>query len=118
MALAYDVTGHPLLSEGAAALGPTELEANTRVAIALLLLDTFTIDPITQVDDFEQARNAIALQVSYQVESGMDAFIASEIMNGQRRTIFRGGQRRMSLTHGAAKKIATQLRPKPTSVLL
>lgn len=114
----YNVTGHPLLSEQAASLGSTELTAHTQVAIALLKLDEFPqIDQVTAAADYIQAANAVALQVSFQVESGIDAFFLANQTVGSRNMTFRGGSRRMPITHGIARKIANKLRPATSTVV-
>lgn len=112
----YDITNHPLLSDDAQDLGPTSLDAQGRVAETLLGLQDFTpFDATTQADLYARATDAVALQVSYQVEAGMDAFILTQLTKGGRSVAFRGG-RRMPIIHGLAKKIVSKIRPTTTSL--
>lgn len=107
----YDVTAHPLLSEEAQDLGPATLDAQARVAETLLgLLDFTAFDPVTQADQYARASDAVALQVSYQVEAGMDAFILANQAKGGRSQTYRGG-RRMPIIHSLAKKIVSKIKP-------
>lgn len=114
----YDVEGHPLLSEGAAELGPTQLEAHANLAEILLGFDTFTA--FTDTDPkYDKAAIAVALQVSYQVESGIDAFILIQQTRGSRSTTFRGAGRRgqrMVKVHPMAKQVFNAIRPRPEPV--
>lgn len=112
MANRYDISNHPLLSSDAQQLGADSLDAQARIAETLLGLLTFTaFDRLTQLDLYERATDAVALQVSYQVDAGLDAFILSELVKGGRQATFRGG-RRMPIIHGMAKKIVSQIRPR------
>ena len=114
MANLYDVSDHPLLSDDARLLEPNNLDAQARVAETLLGLLLFSpFNRITDADKYNRASDAVALQVSYQVEAGLDAFILSELIKGGRQTKFRGG-RRMPIIHGVAKKIVSQIRPRDT----
>lgn len=63
--MTFDVTSHSLLSDGAAALDPDTLAAHTRVAAAVLGLASATLTD----DEALLAADAVALQVSYQVDS-------------------------------------------------
>lgn len=112
MANLYDITGHPLLSDDAKELGADSLDAQGRVAETLLGLLAFT--PFDQTNDpanYARATDAVALQVSYQVEAGLDAFILMSLAKGGRSASFRGG-RRMPTIHGIAKKIVSQIKPR------
>lgn len=107
----YDVAGHELLSEDAQDLGPNSLEAQARVAETLLgLLDFTPFDKTTQADLYLRASDAVAMQVSYQVEAGIDAFIMLNLTKGGRTQTFRGG-RRMPIVHSLAKKIISKIKP-------
>lgn len=108
----YSVTAHPLLSDQAAALSGPELDAHARVAESLLGLDTFTpFDPIQKTDFYNRATDAVALQVSYQVESGIEAFVMSGESRGARRRSYRGGShRRMQPLHPTSRKIVSSLK--------
>lgn len=114
MANRYDITDHPLLSDDARDLGPNSLDAQARVAETLLGLLTFTaFSVVTQADLYSRAQDAVALQVNYQVEAGLDAFILMSLAKGGRSMSFRGG-RRMPTIHGIAKKIVSQIKPRDT----
>lgn len=116
MANLYDITNHPLLSDDAQALGATSLDAQGRVAETLLgLLDFTAFDQVTQADLYARATDAVALQVSYQVDSGVDAFILSQMTKGGRSITFRGG-RRMPIIHGLAKKLISKIKPTTTGL--
>lgn len=111
MAMLYDITAHPLLSDETNHLSETALSAQARVAETLLGLLKFTpFSPVSQPDLYSRASDAVALQVNYQVESGIDAFILSSMSRGGRANTFRGG-RRMPPIHGLAKKIVSSIRP-------
>lgn len=107
----YDITDHPLLTEEAAQLGPTELNAHARMAETLLGLLTFTaFDPTTDADNYARATDAVALQVSYQVEAGIEAFLTTSDRRGGRSKTFRG-RGRMPPVHSAARKIINAIKP-------
>lgn len=106
----YDVTDHPLLTDEAKQLGSETLEAQADVAeelLGLLLYPEFAAGSAK----YKSAQNAVALQVSYQVECGMDAFISASIARGARGNRFRGATR-MPLVHGQARRIVSRIRPK------
>jgi hypothetical protein len=63
--MTFDVTGHPLLSAGAQALDSAELAAHNRIAEQALGL----AGAVLEGDDAEAAKDAVALQVNYQVDS-------------------------------------------------
>lgn len=107
----YDVTAHPLLSDQAAALGPSELEAHARVAETSLGLLNFTAF-VDGTDKYDRATDAVALQINYQVEAGIEAFIMSGESRGARRRSYRGGSRkRMAPLHPMARKIVNAIKP-------
>jgi hypothetical protein len=107
----YDVADHPLLSEEAAQLGSLELGAQARMAETLLGLLAFTaFDPITDQDKYDRATDAVALQVSYQVAAGIEAFLSILDRRGLRIRHYRG-RGRMPPVHSAAKKIISAIRP-------
>ena len=107
----YEITNHPLLSEEALKLGATALDANARVAEMLLKLTTFAaFDANTSADNYNRATDAVALQVSFQVESGIDAFVLASWQRGGRGKNYRRGSRNMPVVHPMARKIATALR--------
>lgn len=111
MANLYDVTDHPLLSDDARLLDVDPLTAQARVAETLLgLLDFPPFDKVTSLDLYSRAQDAVALQVSYQVDAGLDAFILSQMTKGGRSLSFRGG-RRMPIIHSLAKKIVSKIKP-------
>lgn len=110
MASMYDVTGNALLSPEAAMLGPTELETFSRASEVLLGLNKL---PLFTGDDLERCKDAVAMQVSYLVESGIEGFILEELWRGARRATYRGGSRRMPPIHSAARKIISRIRPRP-----
>lgn len=109
MAVRYDVTGHPLLTGGAEGLGPTELAAQNRVAEILLGLWKFPV--FTDADKIDQAKDAVAMQVSYQVQAGVEAFVLSSLIRGNRDMNYRGGRRKMPPIHSAARKIVNTIKP-------
>lgn len=110
----YDIADHPLLSEEAAQLGPVELGAQARMAETLLGLLTFTVfDPTTQQDKYDRATDAVALQVSYQVAAGIEAFLTTSSRRGQRQNNYRG-RGRMPPVHSAARKIVNAIKPATT----
>lgn len=101
--MAYSINNHSLL---VGEYGQGELQAQQRVAEMLLGLSDvaeFTTNPKKQ-----QAEDAIALQVSYQKEMGIDAFAYYERVRGQRRDRYRG-TRRAPPIHPSARKIASKL---------
>lgn len=61
----FDVTEHPLLSTGALELSPDELDAHARIAEQLLGLAGASLTG----DEAEAAKDAIVLQVNYQVDT-------------------------------------------------
>lgn len=101
--MAYDITGNALLT---VTLGPTELAAHQQVASDLL---GFTA--VTEFTDEKKARaeNAMSLQVVYQVEAGINAFLLASERRGARWQTYRGGNRKMPPIHPLAKKLATAL---------
>jgi hypothetical protein len=107
----YDVTNHPLLSDDAKALGSESLEAHGRVAEQVLGLYNFTAFE-SGTDEYKSAQDAVALQVNYQVEAGIDAFVAASVSRGARSKTFRGGKR-MPMIHGMARRIVSRIKPKP-----
>lgn len=114
MANLYDITQHPLLSDEAQKLGIESLMSHARVAETLLGMLSFTpFDVVSQADLYSRASDAVALQVSYQVEAGVDAFILSQLIKGGRQTMFRG-KGRMPIIHGIAKKIVSSIKPRDT----
>lgn len=117
MANLYTIDAHPLLSQEAKTLGVDTLEAHARVAETMLGLLNFTaFDPVTDPDKYARATDAVALQVSYQVEAGMDAFVLSSHTRGGRTLTYRGaGVRRMPTIHSLAKKIVSQIKPKTST---
>ncbi len=104
MAVRYDITGHPLLSEAAAVLGANELEAHTQVAERMLGVLDLQEFPSTD-RRYDDLRGALALQVSYQVEAGIEAFILAEHVRGARRETYRGASRKMSPVHPQARRL-------------
>lgn len=107
----YDVAEHPLLSEEAAQLGSAELSAQARMAETLLGLLSFkAFDPVNDQDKYERATDAVALQVSYQVAAGIEAFLSILERRGQRIKHYRG-RGKMPPVHSAAKKIISAIRP-------
>lgn len=110
----YDVADHPLLSEEAAQLGPSELNAHARVAETLLGLLAFpAFDATTATDKYDRATDAVAMQISYQVAAGIEAFLANSDRRGQRTRNFRG-RGRMPPVHSMAKKIISAIKPATT----
>jgi hypothetical protein len=105
----YNVTGHPLLSQAVTDLGPDELTAHNEIAERLLgLLDIVEF----QVNDQRRtdAITATAMQVNYQVEANIEAFILAEHTRGARRLVYRGGQtRKMGAIHPMARRIVAAL---------
>lgn len=113
MANRYPIdNAHAMLSTAAKALGPTELATHSRIAETILGLLSFTaFDQTSSPDEFSRAQDAVALQVSYQVESGIDAFLLQNLGRGGRNLTFRGG-RRMPTSHPLARKIVQAIRPR------
>lgn len=110
----YDIADHPLLSEEAAQLGSLELGAQARMAETLLGLLTFpAFDQATQQDKYDRATDAVALQVNYQVEAGVEAFLTTSSRRGARGRSYRG-RGRMPPVHSAARKIITAIKPTVT----
>lgn len=108
----YDIADHPLLSEEAAQLGSLELGAQARVAETLLGLLTFTpFNQTTDQDKYDRATDAVALQVSYQVAAGVEAFMLINDRRGLRTKHYRG-RGRMPPVHSAARKIINAIKPK------
>lgn len=96
----YDVSGHPLLSPGAAALGRDELAEHNLLAEDLLSLAGTTFAD----EDAARATRAVALQVNYQVEQGVDAAVYDVTMVGSRMLNYRDG-----IVHPIALELATLL---------
>lgn len=112
MAVRYSVTNHPLLSERASRLAAPELEAHNRVAEILIGLWKFAaFTEVGDPDKFAQATDAVAMQVNYQVESGIEAFILSNLVRGKREFVYRNGRHRMNPVHSMAKKIVNAIKP-------
>lgn len=83
--MAWDLAGHGLLSPDAAALSPARLTEHTALAADLLALDAATYD-VTETQ--EQAKRALALQVSHQV-TAEGASALQSWSNGGRTRSFR-----------------------------
>ncbi len=83
----YPVNGHQLLSAEAAALADDALEAETRVAERLLGLrgTAFTGADVADAED------AVALQVSLQVASDPESYVAESVTRGSRSMSYRDG---------------------------
>ena len=106
----YNIIGHPMLSDAALQLGETELEAHAIAAEFVLKLTDFAAPSDTTSDNYHRGQAAVAMQVSYQVECGIEAFILTSFSRGTRSTIFRRGGHNMSPTHPLARRIASKLR--------
>jgi hypothetical protein len=105
----YDITDHPLLSPAVQNLGPETLAAHTEVAEALLRLSELAVFAAATTE-YTQATNALALQVNFQVESGLDAYILQSLTRGARSQTFRGGKRHLTV-HPQAARIMRLLNP-------
>jgi len=117
--MTYDVTGHPMLTDGAEELGPTELAKHAEAAELLLKISSLDIVVFTEGSErYRHAQTAVALQVSYQVATGIEAFMLSSLTRARRTLNFRKGQRNMSVTHPMAKKIANSLRRGATATVI
>jgi len=86
MALTYDPTGHPLLSEKAQDLPVTSLVAHGELAEELLGLRGVSLNE----DDTEAARLAIVQQVNLQVRMPTDFGLIIEEQKGDQRVKYRG----------------------------
>lgn len=90
----YDPAGHELLTPAAKRLDPTSLSAEADTAEDLLrrgssrLADT-EFEPGTP--DYKRAVRAVAYQVNYQVEAGVDGEVYGSGSRGGRQFGFRGG---------------------------
>lgn len=105
----YDILDHPLLSDGAKDLDSAELATHARVAETLLGLLKFTAFA-EGTDFYDRATDAVALQVSFQVEAGIEAFILTHETRGARKKDFRG-RGRMPPIHPTARKIVSGIKP-------
>jgi hypothetical protein len=99
---------HPSLSAAAKDDDdPQRFEAHQQMAEQLLELDGA---PFTRESDITRAKNAIALQISYQYALGMDAFVYSAVASERvAMRSFRGGQDGPPVVHRLAKMIADSL---------
>lgn len=111
----YDVLNHKLLSDAAKDLEPDELETHARVAetlLGLLKFSPFAVD----TDSYLRAADAVALQISFQVESGIEAFILTHETRGARTRDYRG-RGRMPPIHPTARKIISAIKPSATATI-
>ena len=109
----YDITDHAMLTDAAKALSPEDLLAHNIAAEFVLRFADFT--PFTAgSDNFARAQVAVAMQVSFQVECGIEAFVLSSFRRGSRAGDFRRGARNMTVVHPTARKIASKLRQAAT----
>lgn len=101
MSALYDVTAHVLLSGGAKYLTPTELDAHASVAESLL---GFAGLSVFSGESLDKAKQAVALQVSFQVEGGIDAAVVQSKTEGVRSMTYRA-----DLVHRMALVIAQSI---------
>lgn len=83
----YDLSNHGALSSAAARLTQPQLEAQTLVAESLLGVGPGTFG---NTADDDLAAVALAMQVSLQVEAGVEAVYASNVSRGSRAIAYRG----------------------------
>lgn len=110
--MAYVIANNPLLigvSTG------QDLTAHQRVAEVLLGFSA--VAELVDATQHAQAEDAIAMQVSYQVECGIEAFVLQEVLRGHRRKRYRGGTHRMAPVHPMARKVASTLLIATTTVV-
>lgn len=111
----YDVADHPLLTDQAKQLDADSLEAHGRVAEQLLGLLSFPVFG-DGTDSFLSAKDAVALQVSHQVEMGLDAHILASMARGGRTFNFRNsGRRSPPIVNAAARRLVYKIKPKTES---
>lgn len=72
--MVYDVDGHEFLTKKSISLEPGQFDGHHRMAEALLGLGS---PAVADVDLLETLRLAIAIQINFQVEQGIDPFVAS-----------------------------------------
>lgn len=104
----YDPSGHGLLSAAAARLEAPVLAEHAELAEDLLGLGGTAFAGA----DAGAATRAVALQVSHQVEIGIDAFVLSSSGRGARSKSYRDGDITVS---PLAKRIVDRLIPPATS---
>lgn len=85
MAVRYDVSTHGLLSPDALALEEPEFTAQNELAETILGLNGTDFED----EDEETALLAVALQLNYQVEAGVEAFVLVSTSRGARSKTFR-----------------------------
>jgi hypothetical protein len=81
----YDVSAHPLLGGKALTLDADALEEQASLAEDLLSLAGTTFEG----DDAKAAARAVAIQVSYQVERGIEGSVYQTLTRGSRTFNFR-----------------------------
>lgn len=97
----YGVSGHKLLSQKAALLDAPTLAEQNVLAETLLRFEA----PALTGTLAEDAARAVALQVSYQVERGIEADVYDSLTRGSRKFDFRDA----GLLHPIAAEIAEAL---------
>jgi hypothetical protein len=76
----YDILGHPMLTAKAAALGsPPGEKLAAHVLLAETLLGAHNHPLVTDADQLEVVRLFLAIQVNFQVEQGVDPFVAEKV---------------------------------------
>jgi hypothetical protein len=86
----YDPTNHALLSPEARGLQQADVEQfNEQAAVAQSLLD---LDGSSfSGEDAAKATRAVAMQLNYQIEMGIEGFAANAVSRGGKSTTYRQG---------------------------
>jgi hypothetical protein len=100
----YPIGGHPLLSDDVAALDVEALDAQTLVAERVLGLAGTTLTGT----DVDEATNAVAMQVNYQVALPPEVWVLTGATRGARSESYRGA---LPPVHPHAQVIVAALLP-------
>jgi hypothetical protein len=105
----YDPTDHPLLSPEATNLKNGNADQfNEQAALAQTILN---LDGTSFTgDDAATATRAVAMQLNYQLEMGLEGFTAAAVTRGSRSTVYKQGTgARAGLAFPLAKRLVDSL---------
>jgi hypothetical protein len=105
----YDPTDHALLSEAAKALQLNDVDQfNEQAALAQTLLELD--DSSFSGADAATATRAVAMQVNYQIEMGLEGFTTNAVSRGSRSVVYKQGTgSRPVLVFPLAKRLVENL---------
>ena len=89
--LLYDIDDHPFLTPKSQALESEILHSHQLLAETLLGLSAY--DVFSDQADIDQVELAIAMQINFQVEQGLDPYVSKSVSSGQSKqsTVYRDG---------------------------